>query len=80
MTLEELKPTEEEKEVLRLWELWQDKLIEDPTHRSQKLAAAHYNEAGLPVTETSPLAFMFAGFMGGIQSLLELLTPATEEK
>ena len=69
MTLEELRPTEEEREVLQLWELWQDKVIADAPkgdgRRSLKLAEAYYKEAGLDVAETSPLAFMFAGFLGG---------------
>ena len=69
MTLEELKVTEEEREVLQLWELWQDEVIADAPkgdgRRSLKLAEAYYKEAGLAVTETSPLAFMFAGFLGG---------------
>lgn len=67
MTLEELKATDEEREVLQLWEMWQDMVIADPTAplRSKELAVAHYKEAGLTIAETSPLAFMFAGFLGG---------------
>ena len=78
MTLEELKATDEEREVLQLWEVWQDAIITgDPIItaplRSKELAVAHYKEAGLTIKETSPLAFMFAGFLGGVQLLKPLL-------
>lgn len=73
MTLEELKATEEEVAILQLFELWQEKLVTDPTHRSQKLVVANYNEAGIPLEENSPLALMFTGFMGGVQTALAVM-------
>ncbi len=78
MTLEELRPTEEERGVLQLWELWQDEMIADSTDRSQKLVVAYYKEHGLDIMEKSPLALMFTGFLGGVQSILDALGDAGE--
>lgn len=74
MTLTEA--TQEELLLLQLWELWQDKIVEDKEsiEREKELLQAHYIEAGIqPPRKESPLSSMFCSFVGGIQIALEVL-------
>lgn len=80
MTLEELKATDEERDLLQLWELWQDKCIasgeegEEASHRERELLKAHYEELGLPIGSTeASIALMYSAFLGGVQSALEVM-------
>lgn len=70
MTLEELKATQEERDLLQLWELWQDRLIATGdrarTARDKQLIVAHYEELGTPIgSPEAPIALMWLGFLGG---------------
>lgn len=78
MTLEELKATQEERDLLQLWELWQDRLLATGdrarTARDKQLIVAHYEELGTPIgSPEAPIALMWLGFLGGVQSALEVI-------
>lgn len=80
MTLEELKATEEERDLLQLWGLWQDRLIaKQDIARDKQLIVAHYEELGTPIeSPEAPIALMWLGFLGGVHSLLDALETAGE--
>lgn len=83
MTLEELKATEEERDLLQLWELWQDWLIAKwdraRTARDKQLILAHYEELGTPIgSQEAPIVLMWLGFLWGVRSILDDLGDAGE--
>lgn len=63
--------TQEELQLLKLWEMWQDIILEVDKKgiekdRKAELLQAHYKEAGIePPTKRSPLSLMFFSFVGG---------------